>query len=112
MASRARISEYMSGLMLAGGDHDGQSFTVLPWEARFVRGAFRELADSALSVGRGNGKSALVAGLACAVVDPPGSLHGRRREVVCVAASFEQSRIIFEDCLAFIGWALRLEPIR
>ena len=70
---------------------------MLPWEARFIRGAWRGAGDSALSVGRGNGKSALVAALGCAVVDPAGPLGGRRREVIAVAASFEQSRIIFED---------------
>ena len=47
-------------------------------------------------------KSALVAGLAAAVVDPDGPLHGPRRECVCVASSFDQSRIVFEDVLAFL----------
>ena len=58
---------------------------------------------AALSVGRGNGKSALVAAIASAVVDPEGPLHGPRREVVCVASSFEQARVIYEDVLAFLG---------
>ena len=93
---------YLGSVRLAGGDHDGERFTVLPRERRFIRGAFRGLGDSALTVGRGNGKSALVAGIAAAMVDPDGTLHGRRREVVCVAASFDQSRI-FEDVLAFLG---------
>ena len=97
------IIAYLGGLTLAGGDHDGKPFVVLPWERRFIRGAFRGAGDSALSVARGNGKSALVAGVAAAMVDPVGPLHGRRREVVCVAASFDQSRIIFEDVLAFLG---------
>ena len=55
------------------------------------------------SPGVDNGKSALVAGIAAAMVDPSGPLHGRRREVVCVAASFDQSRIIYEDVLAFLS---------
>ena len=93
---------YLGGLKLAGGDHDGEAFTVLPWEARFVRAAFGRPGNAALSVARANGKTALVAGIACAVVDPDGPLHGRRREVVCVAASFSQGRIIFEDVLAFL----------
>ena len=103
MSRAADIIAYLGGLTLAGGDHDGKLFMVLPWERRFIRGAFRGPGDSALTVGRGNGKSALVAGIAAAVVDPAGPLHGRRREVVCVAASFDQSRIIFEDVLAFLG---------
>ena len=97
-----RLIDYLGGLTLAGGDRDGERFTVLPWEARFIRGAFGVEGDAALSVGRGNGKSALVAGIAAAMVDPDGPLHGPRRECVCVASSFDQSRVIFEDVLAFL----------
>ena len=58
--------------------------------------------DASLTIGRGNGKSALVAGIACSVLDPAGPLHGRRREVVVCASSFAQARIIFEDVDAMI----------
>ena len=98
----AAVLGYLGGLTLAGGDHDGALFTVLPWERRFVRGAFGVSGPAALSVARGNGKSALVAGIATAVVDPDGPLHGPRREAVAVASSFDQGRIIFEDVLAFL----------
>ena len=93
---------YLGGLTLSGGDCDGELMTVLRWERRFVLGTFRQDGDAALSVARGNGKSGLVAGIACAVVDPAGPLHGTRREVVCVASSFEQGRVIFEDALAML----------
>lgn len=86
------LSEYVAGLTLAGGDHDGEPFEVLGWERRFLRGALRQAGDAALSVACGNGKSAVVAGIASAVVDPKGPLHGRRRKVMVVAASFEPSR--------------------
>ena len=76
---------------------------MLPWERRFIRGAFAAGSDdAALSVARGNGKSAVVAGLATAVVDPDGPLHGTRREVVCCASSFQQGRIVFEDVIGFL----------
>ena len=97
------LIDYLGGLQLAGGDHDGEPFTVLGWQRRFLSGAFRGIGDAGLSVARGNGKSALVGAVACAVVDPAGPLTGTRREVVVVAASFDQSRIIFEDVLAFLG---------
>ena len=42
-----------------------------------------------------------MAGIATAVVTPGGPLHGTRREVICVASSFTQAKIIFEDVLAF-----------
>ena len=76
---------------------------VLPWERRFIRGVFQRDGDGAVSLGRGGGKSAIVAGIAAAVVDPAGPLNGPRREVVCCAASFSQARIIYEDVLAFLG---------
>ena len=102
-AISTRIMDYLGGLVLVGGDHDGQAFTVLPWERRFIRGAFAQSGPAALSVARGNGKSAVVAGIAAAVVDPDGPLHGRRREAVVVASSLGQARIVFEDVLAFMG---------
>ena len=102
MTAPAELIRYLEGLTLAGGDHDGEPFTVLPWERKFIRGAFGQPGHAALSVARGNGKSAVVAGVASAVVDPEGPLHGNRREAVCVAASFDQSRVIFEDVLAFL----------
>ena len=102
------LIDYMGRLKLAGGDHDGQPFAVLPWEKRFIMGAFAGPGDSALSVARGNGKSALVAlvaAIATAVVDPAGPLTGNRREVLCVASSFSQARIVFEDVLYFLRGA-------
>ena len=97
------LSDYLGGLTLAGGDHDGEPLEVLPWQRRFLAGAFRVSGDAAVTCGRGNGKSAFVAGIAAAVVDPAGPLTGRRAEVVCVASSFTQGKIIFEDVLAFLG---------
>ena len=79
----------------------GNPFTVWPWERRFIAGTFGQPGNAALSCGRGQGKSAFVAALAAAVVCPGAPLHGTRREVVCVASSFLQSRIIFEDVLSY-----------
>ena len=92
---------WLGGLTLSGGDLDGEPFTVWPWERRFILGTFGQAGDAALSIGRGNGKSAFVAALAAAVVVPGGPLHGTRREVICVASSFGQARVIFEDVLTY-----------
>ena len=97
MSLASDLIRYLGGLTMAGGDRDGEPFRVLPWERRLIRGAFGQPGNVAFSCGRANGKSAVVAGIAAAVVDPAGPLHGRRREVVCVASSFDQSRVIFED---------------
>ena len=96
------LVEWLGKLTLSGGDLDGQPFTVWPWERRFILGTFAQPGNSALSIGRGNGKSALVAGIATAVVAPDGPLHGVKREVICVASSFQQARVIFEDVLAYV----------
>ena len=102
MALGDELIRFLSGLTLTGGDADGEPFEVLAWERRFVRGAFRGPGDAALAVARGNGKSAVCAGIATAMADPTGPLHGTRRECVCVASSFDQSRVIFEDVLGFL----------
>ena len=103
MSLAAQIIEYVSGLRLSGGDHDGERFTVLPWQKRFIRGVFSRDGDAALSCGRGAGKSALVGAIACSVLDPSGPLHGVRREVIVVASSFTQGKVIFEDALGFLA---------
>ena len=96
------LIRYLEGLTLVGGDADGEPFRLLHWERRFLRGTFGQSGDAALTVARGNGKSALLAAVACAVLDPEGPLHGPRREVVCCASSFAQGRIIFEDVVALM----------
>ena len=57
--------------------------------------------SAALSVGRGNGKTALLSGIAAATLDGP--LAAPRGESVIVASSFEQARIAFEHVIAFMG---------
>ena len=98
----ARLVAYLETLTIRGGDRAGQPFKVLGWERRLLRGVFTRDGNAAVSVARGNGKSGVCAGIASAVVDPEGPLHGVAREVVCAATSFEQSRIIFEDVLGYL----------
>ena len=103
---RRALLAYLGKLTVSQGGLSGQPFRVLPWQARFVRGAFApKIADAALSVGRGNGKTALLSGIAAAALDGP--LAVPRGEVAIVASSFEQARIAFEHVLAFMGDKLR-----
>ena len=95
------LIDWLGTLTLSGGDLDGQPFQVWPWEKRFLVGTFGQPGNAALSIGRGNGKSGFVAALAAAVVCPGAPLHGTKREVICVASSFGQARIIFEDVLGY-----------
>ena len=106
------LAAWLGKLTLSGGDLDGQPFTVWPWERRFLLGTFGQPGNAALSLGRGNGKSAFCAALAAAVVCPGAPLHGTRREVVCVASSFQQARVIFEDVLTRIHRRTPMDGVR
>ena len=100
------LTRYLARLTITQGRHAGKPFAVLPWQRRFVRGAFAPGASTAaLSVARGNGKTPLVAGIACAALD--GTLMQPRGEVVVVAASFAQGRVAFDHARAFMADKLR-----
>ena len=80
-----------------------RAFRVLAWERAFLTAWQKTRGDSALSLARGQGKTALAAAICCAVVDPAGPLHGRNFEVVAAASSFSQARIIYEDVLSLLA---------
>ena len=42
------ITDYLSTLTVPGGDHAGGPFVVLPWERRFINGAFAVPGDCAI----------------------------------------------------------------
>ena len=103
MSLGGEVIDFIGELELTGGDRDGETFTCLPWERRFIRGTFvKGRSESGLSLARGNGKSAVVAAIATAAVDPRGPLHRRRGEVIVVASSYQQARIVFRDVKAFL----------
>ena len=88
-------------MTLTQGRLAGQPFHLLPWQRRFLRGAFQDgIADAALSVARGAGKTTFTAAIGCAAVDGPLALD--RAESVIVASSFEQAMIAFRHALAFL----------
>ncbi len=94
------LVDYLDTLTVTQGEGAGGPFPVLPWQRRFVRGAFGVRGNSALSVARGNGKTTLVAGIGAAALEGP--LRVARGEVVIVASSFEQARVAFEHTYAFM----------
>ena len=71
MRTAAQLIEYLGGLTITQGEGAGERIRLFPWERRFIRGAFGQGADAALSVARGNGKTTLMAGIACAFIDGP-----------------------------------------
>ena len=101
MRTAAQLIEYLGGLTITQGEGAGERIRLFPWERRFIRGAFGQGADAALSVARGNGKTTLMAGIACAFIDGP--LRQPRAEVVAIASSFAQGKLLFDHCRAFMG---------
>ena len=97
----SELLEYLGTLTVTQGRLAGQPLPIFPWERRFVNGAFKpDVVDAALSVGRGNGKTTLIAAVATAAIDGP--LAVPRAETVVVASSFEQSKITYNHVLAFL----------
>lgn len=95
------LIDYLGSLTVTQGRFAGEKFDVLPWQRRFLRGAFKQPGESALSLARGNGKTTLLSGIACAALDGP--LAVMRGEVIICASSFEQARIDFDHVRAFMG---------
>ena len=101
-----KLTDYLSELTVTQGRRAGELLSVLPWQRRFVRGAFAPgVGTAALSVARGNGKTVLVAGIACAALDGP--LAVPRGETIIVASSFAQACIAFDHVCHFLGDKLR-----
>lgn len=87
---------FIQSLKIPEGPKAGKPIRLAKFQKDFIRGTLKKgTAVSVLSVGRGNGKSALTAGLAL------GELLGAwddqpRREILAAARTREQSKIIFE----------------
>ena len=79
------------------GDLIGEPFKVLPYQRKFLDGAFKPgVLRAGLTLARGGGKSGLASALALDSIRPRGVLHRVGGETVIVASSFAQARIIFE----------------
>ena len=97
------LQRYIEGLTISQGRHAGEKFVLLPWERRWLRGAFKPgVMDAALSLARGGGKTTFTAAIAAATVDVGGPLVQPRASNVVVASSFLQAKIAFDHVLAFL----------
>lgn len=106
-----RVAAWVSELEVSQGRRAGQRFEVLPWQREFLEVALAPgVSEAGLSVARGNGKTALLAAVAAAAVAGP--LVQTRGEVVVVAASIPQGRILFEHTAAFLSGRIAREPSR
>ena len=107
------IIEALGRLKITPGIHAGENFVVLPWQAKFIRGAFSpKITQAVSSVARGNGKTELASGLACCSVLPDFPLVTPFGETICISSSFTPAKIIFEGCLRIAKPWTDAEPDR
>ena len=99
------IENWLSRLQISQGPRAGERFQLMPWQRKFIRRAFSPgVQRAALTCGRANGKSGLVAAIATLYLTGP--LAVPRGEVVVLASSFGQARdAIGEQVLWFLGGA-------
>ena len=101
MPTPTTLIDYLETLTVTQGRLAGQPLKLLGWQRRFIRGAFGpDVVEAALSVGRGNGKTALTAAIATAALDGP--LAYPRGETIIVASSFDQARLAWSHVVAFL----------
>ena len=92
---------FMHGLRIPEGPNAGKPISLAPFQRDFITGAMADdTANAILSIGRGNGKSAITAGLAL------GGLIGiwdrqPRREIIAAARTRDQGRVIWDFVSGF-----------
>jgi len=107
-APAERAMHFMQRLSVPEGQNAGQPVTLAPFQKQFIAGALApDISAAILSIGRGNGKSAITAGLGL------GGLLGvwdqqPRREIIAAARTRDQGRIIW-DFVAGFAASLPLE---
>ncbi|WP_208348791.1 terminase large subunit domain-containing protein [Pseudaestuariivita rosea] len=100
-APAVKALHFMHTLAIPEGENAGKLITLAPFQRQFIEGAMGDgIANAVLSIGRGNGKSAITAGLAL------GGLLGvwdrqPRREIIAAANTREQGQIIWNFVKGF-----------
>lgn len=111
MSAAGPTPDYIRGLRIGQGARAGEPFELLGWQAKFLRGALAPgVAEAALSLARGGGKSTLTAAIACAALDGP--LAEPEAEVLVVASSHEQGQVVFRHVLRFLAPKIEAKAFR
>ena len=105
------LFDHLERMTIGQGREAGQKLQLYPWQRRFIRGAFGQPDDAALSVARGAGKTTFVAGIAAATVGD-GPLVEPMAETLIVASSFDQGLVCFRHILHFLQPAIEADPKR
>lgn len=102
MMASTKAIRFLESLKIPEGPKAGQPVKLAPFQKKFVRGALKNGVNVAvLSIGRGNAKTALSAGIALGEVmgkwdDQPS------REIIIAARTRDQGRIAFDFCIGFM----------
>ena len=101
MTDAGKATRFLQTLRIPEGRGAGKPVRLASFQRAFVAGALgRDVATAVLSVGRGNGKSALSAGLALGAL--LGVWDGQpRREVLLAARTRDQGRVAFQFVTGF-----------
>lgn len=96
------VKRHCKSLMVPTGRLAGKPIKLAPYQNRFIDGAFAEgVTVGVLSVGRGNGKSALSAMLCVGELIGAWS-DAKEREVIIAARTQEQAQIAWKYAVSFI----------
>ena len=96
----SRLIASLESAPIGDGDLIGQPFRCLPYQAKFLRGAFRpRVIRAGCSLARGGGKTGLASALALDSIRPDGALHRDGGETIVIASAFQQARLAFEAVL-------------
>lgn len=102
MKASTKAIRFLETLLIPEGPNAGNPVKLAPFQKQFVKGALDDGINVAvLSIGRGNGKSALSAGIAL------GALLGEwdsqpRREILIAARTRDQARVAFDFVVGFV----------
>jgi len=108
-ALHARLTKYVRQLVITEGRFAGQRMRVLGWQNN-AYGAVVDHNTLAISMARGNGKTAWASALGCSALDPGGPLFLPRGEIVMVASSHGQARIAFRHVFYFMRPIIEAAP--
>ena len=103
MTLAAETARYIEGLVVGQGEHVGEAFKLLHWQRRFLNGGLAPgIEEAAVTLGRGNGKTALCSGLASATIDNDGPLAVQGSEIALVGPTFDVASIAFRHVKRFL----------
>jgi phage terminase large subunit-like protein len=102
VTAATKAIRFLEGLTIPEGPKAGHPVRLAPFQKQFVKGALAEGIDVAvLSIGRGNAKTALSAGVALGAVMGEWDRQPKR-EIIIAARTRDQGRIAFDFAVGFM----------